>query len=231
MSIKELINEQNKIDGEVKAIAKQMGLKACYDGVISPEHYSMAPIKTSWVFREPHDEDGDYDYKTSIVDRLKRNDIGRDKYFDPMRYLEYSLKKGLVLYDDIPYSDKDIVVSKLLLQTAFTNINKIPGGPSVNWNTFWDYTDKFNDLVKRQLAMADPKIIIASGTIEFFKRCGYLRNASVHKKSYRDYYVSEDKKTIILDCYHLGQRRMSQENLCNDIIKALQNAKENGFLN
>jgi len=231
MNTKELINEQDIIDGEVKTIAEQMGLKACYDGIISPEHYAKAEIKTSWVFREPYDSYGDcdYDYKKAIIERLNKIDTKRNRYFDPMRYLEYSLKNKLVLWDEIPDADKDVAVSKLLLQTAFTNINKIVGGASVNWNTFWNYTDKFSDLVKKQLAIADPKIIIASGTIEFFEKYGYLRNASSHKKSYRFYYVCEGK--IILDCYHLGQRRMSQENLCNDIIMALQNAKENGFLN
>src|ERR1035438_1889492 len=115
MNTEELIIEQEKIDNEVKTIAENLNLGACCDGVISPKHYSFAPIKTSWVFREPYDRGGDrdYDYKKGIVDRLNKNDIGRNRYFDPMRYLEYSLKKNFALRKDIPDSDKDIEVSKL----------------------------------------------------------------------------------------------------------------------
>ncbi|HEY5043235.1 MAG TPA: hypothetical protein VIK53_14670 [Verrucomicrobiae bacterium] len=229
MTAEELEIEQEKIDNEVKIIAEGLNAEAVYDGVISPEHYLLNPMKTSWVLREPHDSGGDYCYKEGIIDRLDRNDIGRNKYFDPMRYLEYSLKNNLVLYDDIPDSDKDVTVSKLLLQTAFTNINKIVGGASVNWDIFPNYVDKFSGLVKRQLTIANPKIIIASGTIEFFRKYDYLTNASVHNKSYKEYYVNEGK--IILNCYHLGQRTISQENFCNDIINALKDAKLKGFLN
>jgi|ERR1017187_102042 hypothetical protein len=229
MTIEEFKNEQNNIDEEVKRIAEQLNAEVVYDGVISPEHYLLAPIKTSWVLREPHDSGGGYDYKADIIEKISRKGIGRNKYFDPMRYLEYSLKNNLVLYDDIPDSDKDVTVSKLLLHTAFTNINKIVGGASVNWDIFPNYIDKFSGLVKRQFTIADPKIIIASGTIDFFNRHGYLSNASVHAKTYRKYYASENN--VILDCYHLSQHTISQEAFCNDIINALKDAKLKGFLN
>jgi hypothetical protein len=230
MNTEELIIEQEKIDNEVKAIAENLGLGVCYDGVFSPEHYSLTTIKTAWVFREPYDASGDcdYDYKKDIIDRSKKIDTRRNKYRDPMRYLEFSLKNNLLLYEDIPDADKDDAVSKLILQTAFINIKKNMGEASVNRGNFWSYVDKFSGVVNRQLTIANPKIIIASGTIDFFKKFGYLTNASIHKKTYSAYYVSEGK--IILDCYHLGQRRISQEKFCNDIIMALRDAKDTGFL-
>lgn len=230
MNAEQLIIEQDKIDAEAKSIGEKLNLGICCDGVISPEHYSLTPIKTAWVFREPYDRGGacDYDYKKAIVQRLQITDTKRNKYFDPMRYIEYSLKTKFALYGDIPDADTNIEVSKLLLQTAFINIKKSMGKSQIDGNTFWNDVAIFSDLVKRQIAAANPKIIIASGTIDFFRGYGYLKNASQHEKNYRYYYHGEGK--IILDCYHLGQRQISPEDLCDDIIMALKNAKENGFL-
>jgi hypothetical protein len=229
MRADELKLEQAKIDQEVKRIAESMGLEAVYDGVISPDHYVARPIKVSWVLREPHDSGGDYDYKSAIIDGAKRNHSKRHRYFDPMRYLEYSLDHGFPLWNDIPNSDEDINVSRLLLNTALTNINKIVGGARVDYGTFWDYVAKFSQLVQKQIEVAAPNVIVASGTIDFFKDCGFLDNAISFPKTYRNYYAVGDR--IILDCYHLGQTTITQEAFCDDIILAVQDATSRGFLN
>jgi hypothetical protein len=230
MTAQQLISEQTKIDAEVWQIAGQLELEVATDGVISPEHYSERKIKTSWVLREPHDDEGGYDYKKDIVDRLNGNRIGRNKYFDPMRFLEYSLNNNFALWDDIPDSDKDVDVSNLLLNTAFTNINKIVGGARVrDWEIFWKNVRIFGSAVKRQIEVANPTIIIASGTIDFFKHFGFLENSISYPKTYRNYYVTG--KQVVLDCYHLGQHTISQQNFCDDIILAVQDTKNRGLLN
>jgi len=230
MTAEEIEIEQEKIDNEVKKIAEGLDAEAVYDGVILPKRYVSNPIKTLWVWREPHDSDGDYCYKKAIIEkRLEVRDTRRNVYFDPMRYVEYSLKNNLVFYDDIPDADKDVEVSKLLGQTAVINIKKTLGGAGVDWSTFWNYVDKFSHLVKRQLEIAEPKIIIATGTIEFFNKYGYLANASIHEKTFGHYYVSDGK--IILNCYHPKQTQITQERYCDDIIMALRDAKSKGFLN
>ena len=92
----------------------------------------------------------------------------------------------------------------------------------------WKDVDKFSRLVKRQIEIANPKIIIATGTIGFFDKYYNLTKASSYKKTYRNYYVNDDQ--IILDCYH-PKARITQERFCDDIIMALRDAKERGFLN
>lgn len=233
MTTEELIIEQERIDGEVEKIAEGLNVGAIFDGIILPELYHKRQndkINTLWVWREPHDSDGGgYCYKKHIIEkRLKVRDTKRSVYLDPIRYLEYSLKNNLDLWGDIPDADKNVEVSKLLGQTAVINIKKSLGGVGVDWSTFWDYVDKFSDLVKRQIQIAEPKIIIATGTINFFEKYGYLANASIHKKTYRNYYVCGGQ--IILDCYHPKQTRINQERFCDDIIMALRDAKEKGFL-
>ena len=232
MNAEELEIEQEKVDAEVKRIAEELNVEVVCDGVILPKHYLSTVIKTHktlWVWREPHDSDGGYCYKKHIyLHRIEIRDTKRSVYLDPMRYLEYSLKNNLVWYADIPDADKDVEVSKLLGQTAVINIKKSLGGAGVDWSTFWNHVDKFSHIVKRQLEIAKPKIIIATGTIGFFEKYGYLTNASIHKKTYRNYYVSDGR--IILDCYH-PKARIAQERFCDDIIMALRDAKERGFLN
>ena len=169
MNAQQIIYEQSAIDEEVKRIADRLGFEAVYDGVISPEHYVLRPIKVSWILREPHDSGGDYDYKEDIIDKLSKNKIGRSKYFDPMRYLEYSLDNNLTFYEDIPNSDEDVNISNMLLNTAFTNISKIVGGARVrDWGIFWQNVEIFSSVVKRQIEIANPTIIVASGTIGQF---------------------------------------------------------------
>jgi hypothetical protein len=229
MNAEELEIEQEKIDNEVKRIAKELNVEVICDGVILPKHYLLTKIKTLWVWREPHDDGGSYCYKKDIIQRrIEIKDTKRSVYLDPMRYLEYSLKNELELYNDIPDADKNAEVSKLLGQTAVINIKKNLGGARVDWSTFWDYVDKFKSVVEKQLEIANPKIIIAAGTIGFFEKYGYLTNASHHEKSYRMYHVSDGR--IILDCYH-PKAWIAPERYCDDIIMALRDAKENGFLN
>lgn len=217
--------QQEEIDDEIQAIALAHSEEAVYDGIISPKDYNKSRVKILWLAREPHDDGGDYDYKSDIIDKQSRGVLRGERYFNRLRYIQYSCINDFKKWDKSVYYSNEKTYSDLVLQAAFINCNKIPGNAVVNWDKWWEYVDYYKRVVRKQIKLASPKIIIACGTLMYLEKYGYLKNAIKKEKSYRYYYNVDG--CIIVDAYHIAARS-SVENYCNDIIEVLE--KERNIL-
>lgn len=197
--IKEITIEQNKIDKKAAVIANNINEEAIFDGIISPEDYLKSKIHIAWLLREPHDG-GSWDYKSALVDRSKEAPH-KHRFFDKIRYVQYSIKNNFILWNDIPNSDENEEVHKSFLDACFININKIGGYSTIDKDTFPKYVSLFKDLTMEQIHLAKPDLIICSGTYSFVK----------------DWFSEEEQKKLI-DVYHISQRTISEQNFCDDII-------------
>jgi hypothetical protein len=233
MNAEDFMRDQELIDAEINTIGTELDSQrgSVCDGVISPKHYLSSPTKTAWLLREPHDEGGGWDFKTGIIARLNGTDprpIRSNRYFNPMRYLDYALNSDLVPYHRDLLANEHLAGPQRLLNTAFININKIPGGANVDPAVWLPYAEKFWPVVEKQFVLANPKVIIACGTVSYLERCGYL-NKYCYRQTERGYYRN-DKNNIIVACYHLGQRTITEEALCNELMDCLRDARANGVL-
>ena len=219
MEISNIVNAQNQLDKKMADIAESFGEEAIYDGIISPGDYVRTKRKILWLAREPHDDCGDYDYKSEIMKGLNAGNIKKDKYFDLMRYLLYSIENDYISWEDIPDSDTSEHITNLLKEVAFINCNKIPGGANVKWDKFWLYSEAFREIVFDQIKLAEPTVIICVGTKNYLDKYGYLDETIKSEKSYRNYYTKGN--ILILDCYHIAAR-ISRQTYLDDIIKVLR---------
>ena len=216
MNTNEIINAQHIIDLKSEEIAKSINEKPVLDGIISPEDYINSTLKCLWLLREPTIDHAD-NIRSDINRRLDKGELKKNKYFDPMRHLIYSIDNNYIKNEDIKNTDYS---SNLLKQIAFVNCSKIRGGSKLNWPIWRKNYDLFKDIVFKQIQIANPNIIICVGTIEFLNKNGYLKDAEKKVKSYRHYYLKEN--SIIFDCYHLAQRKITQNSYVNDIISVLK---------
>jgi hypothetical protein len=221
MNLHSLETKQSEIDLKVVSIASGAGFEAINDGIISPKHYLATSPKFLWLGREPSDEGGGYDYKSDIVDKLERGERLKGKrYFDPMRYILHSAQNGYTERRAVPDSASNQDVSRLLLNVAFVNCSKIPGGASCEFPRWWDRVELFKEIVFEQFALANPDVIVCVGTREFLEKFGYLDGLPAHPKSYRNYYQKGNQ--LIFDCYHIAYRRYNPERYFNDVVDVLR---------
>ena len=225
MDIEIIENKQKEIDEQIEVLTKSINKEPIYDGIISPKHYFSSPMKVLWLAREPHDVGGNYDYKIDIIDKQNKGELKGKRYFNRFRFLQYSIENNFPAWDKKTFNSNDKEYSDLVLKAAFINCNKVPGGANVNWDIWRKYSDMYSNLVKKQIDLAQPDVIIATGTLNYLESYGYLANASKFSKSYRNYFIANN--TIIFDCYHISTR-FSVENYCNEINDVLRgiNAKK-----
>jgi hypothetical protein len=224
MNAEYIEKRQHELDLQVVSIASSAGCEAIRDGIISPAHYVGSSPKFLWLAREPSDNGGGYDYKSVIKEKLELGERLRGKrYFDPMRYILHSAQNGYIERSAVPNSDVHPGVARLLLNVAFVNCSKIPGGASIDKPRWLSRVQLFKDLVFEQIALASPDVIICVGTKEFLEKFGYLEGASVHPKSYRNYYQQGGQ--LIFDCYHIAYRRYKPEDYFNDVVDVLRSKR------
>lgn len=221
MDITYVTKKQEELDHRMATIAAGIGKEAIYDGIISPEHYAHSTIKFLWLGREPHSPFGNYDYKRDIQERLAAGKrlVGK-RYFDPMRKTLYSAQNGFIDYEKIPNSESSQEVARLMLNVAFLNCSKIPGGAGTNWSRWWKHVEYYKDVVAEQISLANPDVIICAGTRDYLERYGYLQDAIKTPKSYRYYYRKTN--TVIFDCYHFSYWSIKSRDYFNDIIDVLR---------
>jgi hypothetical protein len=229
MTIDELTQQQSIIDEDAKKLAGLRGRTVICDGVISPRDYLNAKYKIAWLLREPNEIDKNcaYDHKGNIVNRIQKGGLRKNRYFDPMRYLDYSLNHNYLKYRNIPKTDTSLEVTNLLLKVAFINESKIIGGSQIN-KEYIEHKILFRNILKKQIELYSPDIIIACGTIDSIKELGILGKSNPIKKNYRNCYVSNNK--IILDCYHPAQRKIKQERYCDDMIDCIERMIKGKFV-
>ncbi len=221
MTVEEIVKQQSIIDAEAKKVASMKGRSVICDGILSPTDYLNARFKTAWILREPNEVDKNcaYDHKSNIVYRIQQGNLRKNKYFDPMRYLDYSLNHNFLKYKNIPKTNTSLEVTNLLLKVAFINESKIVGAARIN-DEYHQNKALFKNILKNQIELSTPDIIIACGTIDSMRELGILEDSTSVRKSYRNCYVVKNK--IILDCYHPIQTTITQEKYCDDMIDCIE---------
>jgi len=222
MIINDIDAMQCELDGKMEDVADSLSDEAVYDGIICPERYVKSKYKVLWLAREPHDDGGDYDYKSDIMNKIKAGELVGNKYFNKMRDLQYSLNNGYLDWDGLKNIDRKDYNYNNIGDIAFINCSKIPGGANLDWGKWWSNCEAFKDIVAKQIEIANPDIIICVGTRNYLEKYGYLNDAIMRAKSYRNYYLKEGR--LILDCYHISAR-YSNRLYFNDIISSIKEWK------
>jgi hypothetical protein len=207
-----------------------------YDGPVNAKRYWDAPIKIAWLLKEAYDEidgkGGGWNYsvlldKDNLYEDFFRPHASRATWH-PIVYVSYGILKNFKLWDDMDYiRDDPKEMTSVIRDIAIVNVQKLPAR-NVAHTDFRDINKAFENhkhLLKRQLEILNPDIIIGASTLHLFNEIFEINDGANHKESITYYF--KDKK-LFIDAYHPAQTIICRETYVNDIVGA---AKEWHILN
>ena len=167
MNAEELRRREDELFAEWKTVPGVEHSMFIKDGVVDPDTYLEMKPKVMFLAREPHWE------KPGVYDDMRRYlNEGVDW---PRWHVIARWTRALTTSEHVPWTDVDDEANrdfknKELRKIAFVNIKKQGGGASVKREELIAYTKACGDLVKRQIEMYKPDVIVCTGTIWLLER-------------------------------------------------------------
>ena len=210
VEIDKLIEQLNDLDEERS--------DPTYDGITNIPFYCAAPIKIMWILKEVND-DGGYNQRESFNSEIKiDNRSGWYRTLDPIIYASYGILNNCMLMDDIPKIVNEPMLIDVLKQIAYINIKKIPGGAGSDMLEINSAFQRDKNIIMRQIAMANPDIIIGGNTLPLIYHELKIREEDIVKTASGWYYATKER--LYISAYHPNQRSIKHEDYCNGIIQA-----------
>lgn len=215
----------------------EAGREIIDDGVMKPEVYFSKNIRLAWVLKEPYD---DHDGKGGGWSYFEMFPEGQDLYkvqfhkghkstWHPMIYISYSINNGFLKWDEMKYIRDDHSMCDVVRYTAFVNTQKLPSRGLTNTNhaDLWESVKKYGDLLKKQLELLDPNVMIFAYTYDMYSEILGTKGIKLLKYGTCHYLVNNGK--LYISAYHPSQRSVTREKYVNDIISVVEKWK-NGEL-
>ena len=224
MTAKELKKKQSEIDAAVWRRAKKCGLlindaEPIYDGIADEDGYLKSKLKVAWVLKEPYDwideEGGPGGGGWSIVkDCFLKHDEnwvtkeGRNQWVNPVwqkvAYIMYGFRHSKHWADMDWIRDNPSMMDEIK-SIAWINVNKMPAHTnSCDGNYRWLYENVWKDVVKKQLDIYSPDVIIFGYTFHCFKDSYGTSLVEVSSNDWVNHY--RVGKLHLLDTYHPGRK-------------------------
>ena len=223
---------QNKIHERIKVRAEESGLsdsdcQPIYDGIADIHGYVSSKPKIMCVLKEAWGE------KDENSDKIKGGgyeiwECWKQKMFNtptwlPLIYILYGIHKGTerVEYQDMPKADMKMV--DLLKQSAYININKMPGD-KVSGNMRAEYA-LWRDIILEQIDAYNPDIIIFGGTFDVMKRdLTEVGNEPIGKTPTEEiaHFYKDRKGRLLVNAMHPAQRCISWDFYIDEIVDSIK---------
>jgi len=227
--------EKEEIKQKLKALDEEMYQRisdeenerlVCYDGAVNIDEYLDSKIKILWLLKEPYDEENGIGGGHTLGDLIKK-DVAYDfvkKYptWQVMTYVSYGILNDFWMWDDMNFLRIEPTMTNALLKIAMVNVQKLPSlnQSKTNFNDITEAFEKHGDLLKKQIDLLNPDILIAGNTMWIYKDMFGLIEENKKTKGCIDYWEKDGK--LFIDAYHPSQKTETRENYCNDIISTVQ---------
>ncbi|MGV0954865.1 hypothetical protein ACTS91_00145 [Empedobacter falsenii] len=200
------------------------------DGIVNTKKYISSSIKILWILKEVNSEDLDWDLRDALNGELKIDTglkKGWEKTFTPVVYTTLG-----ILNNEDWHTMGDFTINPDLIdclqEIAYINIKKIGGGSKALNNEIKAFYEENKDALHEQIQLINPDIIIFGNTMNYFdvgifdKIFGELE---VNKEN-NNLHVYSNKNHLLLHAYHPNNRRISNQEYCDSIIKEVRNWKK-----
>ncbi len=224
MEIEKIRKEQENID---KKYQEKYDKNCSADGIINIEKYCKTSPKILWVLKEINDEDG-YDQKDVLNEMVEKvletkslegsNRNAWYKTLDPIIYTSYQIFNGYKHFEDhsMDYIRDDSSMVETLQKIAFMNVKKQPGDARANNIQIQEWYDKTKEILKEQIELINPDIIIGGSTLYLFQEDFNLDFIGDAIK-----YAIKDNR-IWIDAYHPNQTQITREKYCDTIMECVK---------
>ena len=198
------------------------------DGAVNIENYYNSPIKITWLLKEPYDdvngEGGGWDYS----ELLNKNSVYEDFFgthssratWHPIIYTSYGILHNFMLWNDMDYIRDDKDMSFIVREIAIINTQKLPA-INMTYSNNDDISfafDKYKDILKTQIEILNPDIIIGGSTMYLYGPLFDIKEEDAFYKESNKYFFKNNK--IYIDAFHPAQRSIKRKVYIDDIILA-----------
>ena len=223
-----LKNAQKDLSIKINMRAKELGLSNEHilpvtDGVACISDYLEASHQVMWVLKEPweKEESGKYRGGWDIWDAWE--DIEKPwkiPTWKRMIYISYGILSGKTWseMDDIRDDPK---MQEVLNKIAYINISKMPADTKTNYKDLQIHYRNWYDILKEQIHVYAPDIIIFGNTFDFFKENLVGKDAKPYIREDGLIHVYKKENIKYFDAYHPNNRikGVTDELYVNSIIK------------
>ncbi|MDY0143474.1 MAG: hypothetical protein RBR97_16430 [Bacteroidales bacterium] len=226
-TISKFEEECASLEKEIRKIDKNTAV----DGVINPQKYLNLPIdkpRILWVLKEPNTEGKtgagwSYQDLFSINNLIAKPELLGIQTLSQVFYVSYSILNNFMEWEEVPHKSRIETIS-IGEQIAYININKGLGGiGTVSDKKIEDEYLKYRDILKEQIDVYNPDIIIFGNTLQYFDEDvidlkDFIKDSIVTDK-YKTTYFKSDRRLMIW-AYHPGARAntISQKTYFDEIV-------------
>ena len=234
--------KQEEIEDEIYLYAQKCGLandkiEAIADGVADADAYLSSYPKVAWIGKEPYDsfdEDGNpCDGGWSLTEGFRNTKDWSIPTWKLVIYSMYGLRNNL-RYNEMDYIQDNPQMGDVMQSIAWINLSKMPRlSTSSNNKYISDYREYWRPIVKKQLDMYKPDVIIFCNTLA--AACFYDFFPEGKEPDEHIYFNDSDcficvyryGDQILLDAYHPGARfsEEKREFYVNSLIDTIKKYK------
>lgn len=223
------INDSIRLAGEraVELGHAKAGTLPVYDGVADEAAYFAQKLRVAWILKEPWD---DFDEKGNpcgggwslVKDAFYKDDAWKNPVWQKIAYVMHGFRAGQV-WEQMPWIRDAREMIHEIRSIAWLNVNKMPSLTNSSDGRFVRlYNEVWRDVLRRQIEVLDPQVMIFARTFGCFCNSEYKDAVFYERFSNRwvKFYRYGDK--VLLDTYHPGRKGGAY---VNALIEALKNAK------
>ena len=222
------IEEINLLEKKIESYGKTM-----VDGAIDNEEYLKSKYRIAWFLKESYADENEENsqYYRSL---FTANNLYEDFFknvarptWHPIIYISYSILNGFKTWQELDYIRENNDMCNVIKNIAIINANKHYSltGTWTDDNNLYDGFKKFEKILRKQIHLLEPNILIFGNTFYLFK--DFFEINDTHKindlseDGLLHTYLKDGK--IFLDAYHPASRK---RNYINSIINAVKNLNE-----
>lgn len=167
------------------------------DGIIDPNRWSSSSRKLLFLLKEAY---GTIEEKNGFDLRIVMNQWKGPKYkiWWTAAYWAYLVKHSTIdQIPSFPSNDKEYAdSSEALLESAVVNVKKSRGKSASNHDDIKGYIEKDGELIKKQIEIISPKIVICGNTWDLAKQYLWPNAEKVYDR------VWKLDQRVFIDVYH-----------------------------
>jgi hypothetical protein len=225
--LKEFLANIQKLNKEVETRFTENTRQPIYDGPLHPEEYFKSRIKIMWLMKEPYDEangeGGGWGFDLWTTDEKFRKGLvfgGAKGTWQPAVYTTYGIQNNFMPYDNMNFIRDDHSMIDCMKSVAWVNIQKLPSKNTVR-TVMDDVYSSYNihkDILKRQLELLSPDIVICANTLNVIKDDFDLRPwpNPIFNEAYTN------GRTLFINTYHPAQRTISRKRYIDGLIDCIK---------
>lgn len=208
---------------KIEALKKEDG-NIVADGVINPYSYYDANPKILWVLKEPNSKDKE-DWKYQDFFKYTWYKHGNTMSIRRIVFTTYGLFNMINHLEELPQWS-DINYQKEVKKMAIINIKKTPGAENVEDSVISAAYTENRDLIKEQIELFNPEVVIFGGTFRFFPWEDIPGATRETKQTLNNsaYYPTANR--LYISTSHPSYRKLQDKEYIMGIVKIYKKWKE-----